>query len=223
VGAVPVGLWLLLNPSTLSIDYGIPLPNKPLQPLFLLGCAMYFTATVGIFWFLRRSRPVAIGLALWLAALLPTQSLSPKLDPLTNRPLSLALAGLLLVLAPLFAAAWTRLGLAVAGKRGELTSRDVPAGTRWVASACAVALVLGLSIATAQRARLFQSELSLWQDAASKSRTNAQTHMQYAVLLKSEGRDKEAWEAISIARSIDPFSSDIAAMSRTFQLKEVMQ
>jgi len=164
---------------------------------------------------------------LWLAALLPTQSLIPKLDALTNRPLSLALAGLLLVLAPVLTAAWQRLRPAPAGRRAGVDAAgittDVPAGTRWVASSCAVALVLALSAATVQRAGLFQSEISLWQDAASKSLTNAQTHMQYAVLLKSEGRDKEAWEAISMARSIDPFSSDIAAMSHAFQLKEVMQ
>lgn len=223
VGAVPVGLWLLLNPAALSIDYGIPLPNKPPEPLFLLGCAMYLAAMTGMILFMRRSRPAAVGLALWLAALLPTQSVIPKLDALTNRPLSLASAGLLLVSAAVLAAAWNRSRAASTDWRGIPVSPRVPAGTRWVAAGCALALLLFLTVATARRAELFQSELSLWQDAASKSRTNAMPHMQYAVLLKREGRDHEAWEAISTARSIDPFSSDIAAMSRTYQLKEVSQ
>ena len=54
----------------------------------------------------RRRPAVSIGLAMWLAALLPTQSFVPKLDTLVNRPLSLALAGLLIAAAPLMGAAF---------------------------------------------------------------------------------------------------------------------
>jgi protein O-mannosyl-transferase len=227
VGAVPVGLWLLFNPAALSIDYGIPLPTKALEPLFLLGLGMYLAAVAGIFRILRRSRAAAIGLALWLAALLPTQSFIPKLDALSNRPLSLALAGLLLFSASMLAATLNWLRARPAGLGGKWTALQpapgVPAGTFWLVDYCVVALFLFFTTATASRSELFQSDLSLWQDAASKSLTNARPHLQYAVLLKRAGRDREAWDAISAARSIDPFSADIATMSRTFHFKEVPQ
>jgi hypothetical protein len=147
----------------------------------------------------------------------------PKLDALTNRPLSLALAGLLLVAAAGLAAAWNWFGAPSIDKPENKISTGASAATRWVATGCTMALLLFLTIATARRAELFQSELNLWQDAAFKSITNAMPHMQYALLLKREGRDSEAWQSISVARSIDPFSSDIAAMSRTLKLKEVSQ
>jgi len=212
VGAVPVGLGLLFNPSALSIDYGIPLPNKPLQPMVLLGLAMYTAAAMGIFLLLRRSRLAAVGLALWLAALLPTQSLIPKLDALTNRPLSLALAGLLLLAAAVLVAAWNRFQAVSAAVSSNRTVPGVPAGTRMVWACCAVALFALLTNATAQRAKLFQSELSLWQDAASKSLTNARPHLQYAVLLKQQGMIREARGALLTARTIEPFSSRIDAL-----------
>ncbi len=109
VGAVPMGLGLLLRVDSLSIDYGIPLPTGFDAPMFALGLFLYAAAAAAIVVLIGRSRAASVGLALWLAALLPTQSFVPKLDPLTNRPLSLALAGLLLATAPLIAAVLRRL------------------------------------------------------------------------------------------------------------------
>lgn len=222
VGAVPVGLGLLFNPTALSIDYGIPLPRSPFDPLFLLGSALYLAAAVGIIVCFRRSRAAAIGLALWLAALLPTQSIVPKLDALTNRPLSLALLGLLLASAPVLAWAIRRLQ---SGRdralRGGLRGA-VPAALPVVAACCAAVIVLLLTTATVGRGRLFESELSLWQDAANKSQSNARPHLQYAVLLRNAGRHTEAREVVSQASRIDPFSSDIALFVRVQRHDEVL-
>jgi hypothetical protein len=198
VGAVPAGLGLLARPSGLSIDYGVPLPTRWSDPLFLLGVLLYAVVAVAIVLLVRRSRVAAIGLALWLAALLPTQSVIPKLDPLTNRPLGLALAGLLIALVPVLAVATRRV--------------DAPV---LVAAAGVVVAILGAS--AGQRAALYRSELALWGDAASKSRANARPHLLYATLLKQEGRDQDAWRAVSAARAIDPFSSGIAAVWRTYR------
>ncbi|MGH8035579.1 MAG: hypothetical protein ACREO9_10165, partial [Lysobacterales bacterium] len=189
VGAVPAGLELLVRPAQLSIDYGIPLPTAVSDPLFLLGLGMYLAAAAGVLLLLRHSRTASIGLALWLAALLPTQSVIPKLDALTNRPLSLALAGLLLVAAPILAAALGRVR-AAPRQDGARNAGLVATG----ASALALCAVLGT--ATVQRASLFQSELSLWQDAAAKSSTNARPHVQYAILLNHAGRKQEALEVL---------------------------
>jgi hypothetical protein len=112
--------------------------------------------------------------------------------------LGLALAGLLIALVPVLAVATRRV--------------DAPV---LVAAAGVVVAILGAS--AGQRAALYRSELALWGDAASKSRANARPHLLYATLLKQEGRDQDAWRAVSAARAIDPFSSGIAAVWRTYR------
>ena len=210
MSAVPVGLGLLLRPAELSIDYGVPLPTRFGAPLFLIGALLCVSAAAGIAAALTRSRAVAVGLALWLAALLPTQSFIPKLDALTNRPLSLALAGLLLTAAPLLVAATSHI-------RARM---NVPARASLIPSAAlgfAIALFSATALTTAQRAELFRSDLALWQDAAMKSSTNIRPHLQYAVLLKRAGRDSDAWSVVSAARRIDPLNSQAAMMARVFR------
>jgi hypothetical protein len=221
VGAVPVGLGLLFNPTALSIDYGIPLPARLSEPLFLLGACLYLVAAAGVVVFLRRSRAVAVGLALWLAALLPTQSVVPKLDALTNRPLSFALAGLLLSAAPLLAEIMRRLRTAAADPRVHRPTQAWTAQSRLTANVCALVLFALAAGATAQRSILFRSELSLWQDAAAKSQRNARPYLQYAVLLKKTGRDREAYGAVLAARTIDPFSSQVAVFVTSYHVDEV--
>jgi len=192
------------------------------SPLFLLGAACYLSAAAGTVLLLRRSRAAAVGLAIWLAALLPTQSVVPKLDALTNRPLSLALLGLLLAAAPALAVAARRIRsyatVPAAGNPGELRRAAVPLA----AACCALTLLVLLATATLDRGQLFRSELSLWRDAADKSRTNARPHLQYAVLLQNAGHIAEARDVLTVARRIDPFSSDIALFSRLQRDDEVV-
>jgi protein O-mannosyl-transferase len=206
IGAVPVGLWLIFKPSALSLDYGIPLPSKISAPLFLLGLFCYVAAVLGVLLTIRRQRMIAIGLSIWLAALLPTQSVIPKLDAVANRPLSLALAGLLVALVP---------GIVIIFSHKRIKS----------ASAVAFAIILfGLGISTIHRSALFQSEIALWSDAASKSIVNARPHLQYAMLLHNAGRHQHAFVELSIARAIDPFNSRIDALwDRYKDLKEETQ
>ncbi len=217
VGAIPAGLHLLLRPSALSIDYGIALPDQASDTAFVWGLALVGLASAGIVWFRKRSRAAAIGLAVWLAALLPTQSLIPKLDPLSNRPLSLALAGLLLVTAAVLGAAWSRISAAFESGSLVKTLGGLKPRLPTVTNLGMLLLIGFLIHSTAQRSALFQSELDLWQDAASKSVHNARPHLQYALLLKEQGRDLEAWRALSAAQAIDPFSSRIADLARVYQ------
>jgi hypothetical protein len=197
VAAVPVGLGLLLAPNKLSIDYGIPLASTK---LFILGLIFYFAAIAGILLLKQKSRATAIGLALGVAALLPTQSVIPKLDALTNRPLTLALAGLLLALTPIIS-------------RIRFPKKSI---LSWSFGICSILLLLLLTHATARRSTLFQSEIALWRDAASKSTVNARPHLQCVVLLQRQGRHQEALEELTIAREIDPFSSRIDALWKAY-------
>jgi hypothetical protein len=221
VGAVPVGLGLLFNPAALSIDYGIPLPTRISDPGFLLGAALYAAAAAGVLVFLCRSRAAAVGLALWLAALLPTQSVVPKLDALTNRPLALALAGLLIAATPLVARllAWTMRSLNNDSRRLETAAAQE--GLRLAGAGCALLLVSLLTTSTAARAQLFESDLALWQDAAAKSTVNARPHLQYALLLLRAGEEVEAGSVLDAAQRIDPFSTQIAVLSRIHPAAEV--
>lgn len=210
VGAVPRGLEVLLRPSQLSIDYGVRLPTAATDPLFVTGVILYLFAAAGVLYFAKRSPTAALGLALWLAALVPTQSFIPKLDALSNRPLGLALAGLMITVAPVFAGA---------GCAGPWA-----AGGRWptawpgrLAFAGALLAAAVLARATAQRSELFASELTLWADAAGKAVVNPRPHLQYAILLKDAGRDREAWNEISTARRIDPFSPRIDDLYRAWK------
>lgn len=191
VAAAPAGLWLSLRPDLLSIDYGWDLPSTLSSGLFLAGLAMYGAAVSAVVMSRRKSRLLSVGAALWLAAVLPTQSVIPKLDPLTNRPLPLALAALLLLalsLVPLARAApW-----------------------RSIAAHGLVAIAaLGLSVLSWQRGQLYSSALLLWEDAARKSSTNARPHVNYALELQAAGQLEMAELALRTARRIDPFSSRV--------------
>ena len=216
IGAVPVGLGLLFNPSALSIDYGFPLPTGISEPLFLLGVALYAAAALGVVLWLRRSRIAALGLAMWLAALLPTQSVVPKLDALSNRPLSLALAGLLLTAVPLLVATKSRLRARSHGAAGHHETGILSARAQFAVAGSGVTLCAMLAIATVHRATLFQSELALWQHAASQSQSNYRPHLQYARLLNQANRVSEARAALRTAQRIDPFSADVAAFAQAY-------
>jgi hypothetical protein len=210
VGAVPVGLRLLLQTSALSIDYGLPLPQRGTDPVFVSGLLLYLGAVAGVIVFVRRWPAAAIGMALWLAALLPTQSVIAKLDALTNKPLSLALAGLLIAAAPIIARVSAR------------ASHRMRAPWPPSLAVCAALVLLGaLGLATSARGTLFRSELPLWSDAAAKSRVNERPHVRYALLLQRDGRSDEALAALTVAASINPFSSHIDAISSVIRRMEV--
>src|SRR4029078_7307448 len=89
------------------------------------------------------------------------------------------------------------------------------------ALATALAVFHLITVATTHRAELFRSDLQLWQDAAAKSRVNERPYVQYAVLLKNEGRNREALEALAIAATIKPLSLQIDTLSRVYRRHEV--
>jgi hypothetical protein len=90
-----------------------------------------------------------------------------------------------------------------------------------IALGASATIIAATMVATARRAELFQSELSLWQDAAAKSLVNERPHAQYAALLRQAGRLREAQQALSVAAQINPFNSQVASMSRAVHSEEV--
>ena len=88
-------------------------------------------------------------------------------------------------------------------------------------SVCTGSLLL--ATATVHRGQLFRSELSLWQDAANKSRSNTRPHLHYALRLWQLGREAEARQVLAKAQRIDPFDSAIAAYSRAYSSLEAQK
>jgi hypothetical protein len=203
IAAVPVGLSLYVRPWALSCDHGEALPSSPSSTLFVAGLLLFCGAALLAFWTRRRAPIVCVGLCLWLGALLPTQSFFPKLDPLTERPLGLALAGIVMMLAPAL---------------GSLARRSASARFAvFVTSACAVALALQLTLA---RGALYASDVTLWSDAASKSDENPRPFVELGLALDAEGRRPEAIAALRRAREIDPFNSSVQARLRLWERED---
>lgn len=191
LAAIPAGLALYVQPASLSADHGRALPESPLHPRALLGAALVLSAALAALVAARRAPAVATGLALWVAAIAPTQTLVPKLDPLTERPLSLALAGLL---------------MAIAGAGALVLRAPVPRRVLVPASAGALALVLVLAAETRARGRLYADDVALWGDAAAKSAVNPRPHINFAVALNAAGRYAESAAAFRAALAIDPLN-----------------
>ncbi len=172
VAAIPQGLALYLRTDLLSADHGTALPVTIASPGFWLGVGCLAAVSAGTLLAVR-------------AAIVPTQTLVPKLDPLTERPLGLALAGIVIAaVCPLVAASCA------------IRARTV--------LAAGSALVIFFATATVARGRLYASDVALWADAAHKSVTNPRPHVNLGVALVAAGRSAAARDAFRAALRIDP-------------------
>ncbi len=190
LAAVPVGLSLYARFGALTIDHGEALPHGFDAPLVLIGAACLVGLIGAAGWFAwRRHRVEAVGLGLVVAALLPTQSFIPKLDPLTERPFAWALAGFVIALS-------------------RPVSRAVAARTSSVRVASWTALVTALAsclVATEERGSLYATDLALWGQAASLSVVNPRPHYNVALAWLDAGKPAEALREATRAHDIDPF------------------
>lgn len=182
LAAVPVGLSLYVRPWALSIDHGEPLPDA----LAIAGVAIYVAAVVLLVVAVRRrALAPAIGVSLWLAAIAPTQSFVPKIDWLTERPLSLALAGIVIALAP-----WYRRSI-------------VPA-----------VIAVAFATMTLWRGQLYADDAKLWANAVANAPHALRPHWNYAQALIASDRFDEAHEVLLRARELAPYDARIEAALR---------
>lgn len=180
VFAVPEILRLWLQPWRISILPPQPVVHGWTDPPTLLRLAG-LVAAPAVALALRRRMPVAALAVLWtLLALLPSNSVIWRVDPVAVRPLYLAGIGLSLLLA---------LGLARV-RIGPLL---------------AVVLALGLAAMTHQRATLFQDGVALFADAAAKSPQDARVQLLLGLALANGGQDDAARAALDQALRIDPY------------------
>lgn len=196
IEAVPHGLSLYVRPGALSIDHGVSLAHSFAAPIFWLGVASLAAFVwLAVWGACAREPALAVGAAIVLAALLPTQSVIPKLDPLTERPLATALSGVCLVLAR---------GLAPAFRHRKHRAKIL---------ALAAGVALALAVASIRRGALYASDVALFRDAAEKSVVNPRPHQNLALALLEVGRVEEARSAVARARRIDPFDNELRALA----------
>jgi tetratricopeptide (TPR) repeat protein len=181
--AVPEILRLWLEPWRISV-----LPSQPVvhgwtdAPTLLRAAGLVALPVLALA--CRARAPVAALAVLWtLVALLPTNSLIWRVEPVALRPLYLAGIGLALLLA-----------LPLARLRGG----GILAG----------ALVLGLGAAAWQRATLYQDEVALFADAARKAPGDARAQLMLGLVLANAGRPEEARAALDAALARDPFLTE---------------
>ncbi|OYW60348.1 MAG: hypothetical protein B7Z31_04330 [Rhodobacterales bacterium 12-65-15] len=181
VFALPEALRLWLMPWEISI-----LPRQPVihgwddPPTLIRSAALAFVTAAAIA--LRKRWPVVALAVLWtLMAMLPTNSVIWRVDPLALRPLYLAGIGLALLAALALARLPLVLGLAVAAALGTMS---------W------------------DRATLYQDEVALFADATVKSPNEARTHLMYGLTLANTGQVAEARRVLEQALRLDPFLSE---------------
>ncbi len=150
---------------------------------------------------LRRRPAWAFGI-LWFAIwILPTNSLLPRFDVANDRQLYL----------PLIGVAWL-LACAVHSLPygGQTSMRTAVAG---LASLCVVTLM----VATAQRNRVYATELTFWSDVVRKSPGNARAANNLGYALAQDCRNAEAEAQLTRAVQLDPESNRARVNLRLLQ------
>lgn len=143
------------------------------------GLALAYAAILVIGTLTLRSRPaLAFGIFWFFLWLAPTNSLLPRLDLVNDRQLYVALIG----------PAWLA-GRAIASCRAMI--------------AMTVILLL-LAAATAQRNRVYSSEIAFWSDVSAKSPENARAAGNLGYALALAGQPAEAEAEFRRALALDP-------------------
>jgi hypothetical protein len=132
-----------------------------------------------------RRPALAFGIVWFFVWLLPTNSFLPRLDVVNDRQLYLALVG----------PAW--LVAVTVGTLGSKPDSRIP-------FAAALALAIGLGVATHHRNRVYADEIVFWEDVTQKTPDNGRAfcNLGYAYALASRNDDAEG--ALRRALAIDP-------------------
>lgn len=175
----------LLRPWGMNADPALPATTRLDLVTALLGLFWVAVAIAGLA--LRRRRPsLAFGMLWFLLWLLPTNSLLPRYDVANDRQLYLALIG----------PAWL-LGLAVV-----TAARGV--ALRWLPPAALLAIATTLAVATLRHNRVYQDEVSYWQDVAGKSPASPRAANNLGIAYALACRDADAAREFERAVRLQP-------------------
>ncbi len=182
INAVAYALTLFALPGRLAFDHDLPIARSIFAwptPLALLVLAGLIAIAVAL---LRPHTLVAFGVSWFFLQLLPTNSVLPRYDVLSERNLYLAAPGISLALI----AAWSVLAESVK------PARLLP-----------FALVPLLAVATIARNTVYATPLAFWADAARKSPAKARPHANLGYAYYMEGDFDRAILEFRAALAID--------------------
>jgi protein O-mannosyl-transferase len=199
-----------IAPVDLSVDYDWPLVSGAADPTLYVGIA-FVVALGALAWRLSRSpaqRPIAFGLAWFLAAQLPTAAV-PLTEVGNNWRMLLPFVGLAIACACAMLQPFRAASSVVQPCRAASSVvHPVRAATSASLTGCAAALVALVIAAEAMGARarneVWRTDETLWRDATSKSPGNARAWMNYAVALMARGDYGGAVEACERALPLAP-------------------
>jgi protein O-mannosyl-transferase len=184
-------VWRLVYPLSLNLDPDVSLQRHPWDPVWWLALAALGTVCWGLVLLCRR-RPVAgfSGL-LFLAFLLPSSSLIPSQDAMSEHRLYLPMIGAAGLLA------------ALVRIRPPERSRTPRRPARWLAYASLAGLILGYIAIDLQRGRIWSDEVLLWRNTVSKSPQKYRPNYNLGVLLL-DTVPEESVRYLTRAVEIDP-------------------
>ncbi len=187
LAAAPELLSLWIRPGALSIEHLLPAPSVA---NVALGAALV-TCLVAAGLAMTRRHPLAALALLWVpVALLPTNSVIWKLDPISERSLYLAWVGPALAIGAAFGAARRRVL-----ERPRLR----PA---WVAAVVVAVLAAGLLVR--QRVDVWSDSRALWRDATVKSPHSVRAWNNLGMACWEHDEPEAARTAFRQALQIDP-------------------
>lgn len=172
--------------TRLNIDPDLPVITEWSPPVTIEAFLLCSVLGTGIL-LMRRSPVVGFGIIWFILHLLPTNSFIPRLDVANERQLYLPDWGAFLVI-------------------GYCMERLYRSATRWCLPVRAIcfAVILLLMAATIQRNRIYQSEITLWEDVARKSPRKARAFNNLGYAYALAGRTSDAEKAFSTALTLDP-------------------
>jgi len=185
--AIPQMLSLWARPWALSADHAFDPAAHPVASVAgLLALATLCLTAIA----LRRRLPIAMLACVWpLVALLPTNSLLPKIDLVTEKPLYLA---------------WVGPAIAIGYGASLLLARARTLTQRWSAIAPGAVLICLFAAACAWRVSVWSDPIPLWLDATRKAPGNSRAWNNLGMAYFTAGRDLEAMHAFQTAIRLDP-------------------
>ena len=154
---VYIGLFLL--PVNQRVDWDFPTSRTILDHGAIAGLAILLALAAAAWHFRRKYRLAAYGFFVYLLLMAPTSSILPIADAVAERRLYLSMLGLLLIAVDVL-------------DRVRLDQRRL--------AVAAALLAVVLAAATHARARVWSTEVALWEDTVQKSPNKPRAHFQLA-------------------------------------------